>query len=395
MDCKMIKKYLSDKVDLRLSQKIESRISAHTSQCRACEHDVELYAATRSLLKSVYPDVIAPSGFSSRVMATIGKGAAKPVYPIWSLRSNKILVPAAAIAACAVLITGLYFQGAFLPAFPGSSDERQAQILQEEILREDESVTDEQSYVNGEMPLPQAEKEVVKVESPSGEIITAQNEQNELQPTDILVQEIPELKHPVADQSVPSPESKNRVSVTRTSREQAKPTISIVPISSESQTSAFVWPEIPHPSVFIPRERKINTVSITMDVGRIDRVLTEVEDRERLFRVMPEMTVTDLRGDGTIVMMKSYIIPLTHANLFIDSMKALGDTAEVQKSTVDMTLEYDNMLRTHRKLISDVSDGGEDASDINELISQMIVINERSKENVVHVVVWMRDSIDF
>ena len=128
MDCKKAKQYMSDCKDFRLPERVAIRLSAHICECSKCSHEMDILHKQASHLKMLYPDITAPIGFSSRVMDEISRSSRLPVRVVVPFKLKRLLMPVAAMAACAAMIIGLYYEGAFVTVLPAVYEQPQALI---------------------------------------------------------------------------------------------------------------------------------------------------------------------------------------------------------------------------------------------------------------------------
>ena len=153
--------------------------------------------------------------------------------------------------------------------------------------------------------------------------------------------------------------------------------------------------DIPDASVFMPRRRVIDSVSVNVSVGTINSGLLKLEQRERFFGISADFEVAEISSDGTIVVMRSYLVPNSQVNSFVIHVSSVGSAVEVKRDRVDITQDYQRMLDLHRQSIINMTATGQGAAEVNQLVADLMFFDERSREGVQNVVVWLIDGIEF
>lgn len=364
----------------------------------------------RENLKAIYKDAEAPEGFSSRVMSRIDS----PSKGI-SFKLRRGLRPALAIAACFVLALGMYLAGSGLPGVTPSQDLQTAEVPFEEEPVPGVQIGQETPYVNGDVPVLIAEAEKDSLELPSvsidpasGDVLLAENGQAEVAPDPQATAEAPVSNPPVgvrlvnaaegnndSDSAGPSFRKPEPIVTNGYSHTTAEKPVDIVPLTEQELAFVLSEKEIPHPSVFISRRRVIDSLSVNVSVGTINNALRKIDERERIFGISADTEATELRADGTIVVMRSYIVPTTLANAFIINVSTIGGSDVIKRDSADITEDYNRMLDMHRDLMTDLARTGQGVREINKIAEELLFLDERAKDGVKNVVVWLEDSVDF
>ena|GEM_PF-2361869 len=358
-------------------------------------------------LKMIYKDVKTPDGFNSRVMLRIKAEKIQSLPLSLPSRITRDLRPYIAIAACFVLLVGLYFAGSGLPGVSPIDDKEAVNVLVEADPPSDIKIADRVPYLNGEEPL------VLTIPSNEGQPVAedslVQNGQvNDVADTPAVV-EIPvaEPSEPVLLEAIaqtndrptleapsvikPEPSAANGYAAMTVK----DPITEIKLVEDTALTFVLNEADIPDYSLFMPRRRVIDSVSINIGVGTINSGLLKLEQRERLFDISADAELTEIRSDGTIVMTRSYVVPASLANAFVTQLSTLGEAVRLNRGSLDITQDYSRLLDAHRDLITDFAATGKGANDINKLVAELMFFDERSREGVRNVVVVLEDGVDF
>jgi len=366
-------------------------------------------------LKMIYKDVEVPDGFSARVMLRIKAEKVQSLPLSIPSRLARDLRPYIAIAACFVLLVGLYFAGSGLPGV-SPIDEKEAVIVPVEADPSlDIKIADRQPYLNGDVSLTsEREEKPADLLSPSNEnqpVVEdslAQNGQlNDVADTSAVI-EIPvvEPSEPVMLVAIAQTDDRPTLKDPSTKPDPPAangyadmtvkdPITEIKLIEDTALTFVLNEADIPDLSVFMPHRRVIDSVSVNISVGTINSGVLKLEQRERLFDISADVEVTEIRPDGTIVIMRSYVLPTSFANAFVTQLSALGDDARLIRNSLDITQDYTRLLDAHRELIADLPATGQGVDEINRLVSELKLFDERSREGVRNVVVFLEDAVDF
>jgi len=363
----------------------------------------------RKNLKAIYKDVKAPVGFSSRVMVKITAETVKMRSSDKSFGLMRRLRPAIAIAASFILITAIYLAGVGMRVFAPTEDLRTA-----ESPLPDAQTINEVPYVNGDRPVLIAETEdpldlpPVTVYPAAEKIPLAESARTEDVPDVVATVQTPVSDTPVDVRLVAVTEDSNGgfpVPALREHKPAAtngyshaissnKP-VEIVPLVEEQAAFVLSEADIPHPSVFMSRRRVIDSLSVNVSVGTINNALRKIDERERLFGVSADTEATELRADGTIVVMRSYVLPNAIANAFVTNVSAIGSSDGIKRNRVDITKDYNRMLDIHRDFLLNLAGTGQGMRDLNEIAGKLVYLDKRAKDGVKNVVVWLEDGVDF
>jgi len=409
MDRKFIKKMIFGKKDIRLP---EDYIVIDNEQIVWQDTSLMNEPQMGISLKMIYSDVQAPLGFSERLMDKIREEKrAKKVLP-FSIEFKKMLTPFVAVAACAVLLIGLFADGVFTP----SVRDTQIALVDEPVQEipidqtDNEVVVAQVPYVNGdqvsEETIPEAAlvEEPIEVDEPVLEdAVVAENgqkEEEELPPAPVVVAEAPaappaapvQRNAPIALTTVAVPVS---VTVEEPVVSIPKPPVEAVQTVEEALPTVFDKALIPDADVFVNRKRTINSTLINVSVLRIDAALTRLEQIESTLSLKADLVETNLRPDGTIVMVRSYAVPQTTAMGFVNRLTALGIDAKTRNDNADITFEYNLLLQQHRESSQRAFQTGKGFQETNEIISQLMFLNRRSTSGMRNIVVFLEDGVDF
>lgn len=363
----------------------------------------------RKNLKAIYKDTKAPAGFSSRVMQRITAEAVRTRPSGISFGLMRRLRPAIAIAASFILITGIYLAGFGMPVLAPTEDLRTA-----ETPLPDAQTAKEAPYVNGGRPLLIAEAEdlldlpPVTVYPAAEDMPLAESARVEDVPDAVATVQTPVSDPPVDVRLVADTVDSNGDSAPPALREHKpaaangyshavaadKPPV-IAPLAEQDASFVLSEADIPHPSVFMSRRRVIESLSVNISVGTINNALRKLKERESLFGITADTEAADIRSDGTIIMMRSYIVPTSLANAFIAHINAVGSSGGIKRDRADITQEYNRMLDSHRDLMIDMARTGQGVREINEIAEELLFFDERAKDGVKNVVVWLEDGVDF
>ena len=343
-------------------------------------------------LKIIYKDVNAPDGFSLRVMLKVKAEAVRTMPSSASLHLLRRLRPALAIAACFVLLVGLYLTDVISPGVPSIEERETVQVPFEGEI----------PYINGDSPVVKAETaekpEVIPAPvipvTPSADLALVQNGQADGLPDTAVAQETPAL--------IPLPplqDSPVAVRLVTASQDNggAVSEPSLLPQPLAEKVTPFIVDEadIPDSSVFMPRRRVIDSVSVNIGVGTINKAKAILEQRERFFGISADFEVAEISSDGAIVAMRSYLVPNSQVNSFVTHVSSVGSAVEVKRDRVDITQDYQRILDLHRQSIINMTATGQGAAEVNQLVADLMFFNERSREGVQNVVVWLIDGVDF
>jgi len=415
MDTKRIKKRISDMIGLRLPVKKQTLPEPAESVYSSLRRDSDIQFNQGIILKRIYKDVKAPDSFSSCVMLRIRKEKLKALPLRFSLRLTRDLRPVAAVAACFVLIAGLYFGGAFLPAVPFEDERETVQTPVEGVDPLDIQTAEKHPYVNGDGPILSADtqEEPADVPAPATEVqpavntLLAQNGQVDDLSDDAVTLEAPVIgssdqvrlvtvsqDNDNADAEEPAlPDSFSANGYSRA--EAVSKPLEIAPLANENAAFVLSEADIPDTSLFMPRKRVIDSVSVSITVGTINNALRKLEEREQLFEVFADNEATEIRTDGTIVVMRSYVVPKSLESSFIAQVSALGEAAKIKRDSIDITQDYNLMLASHRDYIADLAATGQGVRKINDIVAELVFFDKRANEGVRNVVVWLEDAVDF
>ena len=346
-------------------------------------HQTSLY------LKAVYPEITAPIGFSSRVMSEISRSSRRPVPMAVPFKLKRLLMPVAVMAASAILIIGLYFEGAFMTVSPAI--EEQPQALIEEVPYQNGNVIDAHNVAEDNetallppLVLPEEVETPHKSDDVAGNIAVVA-----ITP---VAPDTPVLREKPADHSLAAVSNIQKgngdTAITDSS-------VDIIPLDERIETIKTDLTEIPDISIFIPRTRIVNSVSVNVVVGRIDEALKFLERIELVYGMVPDVTETNLLGDGTISMIRSYTIPRSFVNSIVVGMSSIGEISEVKRSSIDITADYKELLDAHIKLIRELSATGEGVSELKDLISHMVLLDNMARHEVSNIIITIEDNIDF
>jgi len=357
-------------------------------------------------LKMIYKDVKAPDGFNSRLMLRIKAEKVQSLPLRLPSRLARDLRPYIAIAACFVLLVGLYFAGSGLPGVSPIDDKEAVNVHVEADPSLDIKIAEREPYLNGEEPL------VLTIPSNEGQPVAedslAQNGQlNDVADTPAVI-EIPvaEPSEPVLLEAIAQTDDRPTLKVPSARPEPSAangysaltvkdPITEIKLIEDTALTLVLSEADIPDISVFMPRRRVIDSVSVNISVGTINSGVIKLEQRERLFNFSADTELTEIRSDGTIVMTRSYVVPASLANAFVTQLSTLGDYVRINRNTLDITQDYSRLLDAHRNLITHFAATGQGAGEINKLVAELMFFDERSREGVRNVVVVLEDGVDF
>jgi len=343
-------------------------------------------------LKMIYKDVKAPDGFSVRVMLKIKSESVQALPSNTSSRLLRRLRPALAIAACFILLLGLYLSNMIMPGVPSIDEREVVQVPFEGEI----------PYVNGDDPFvmvePSEKPEVIPFPviplAPSADAPLAQNGQADGLPDTAVDQETPAL--------IPSPplqDSPVAVRLVTASQDNggAVSEPSLLPQLLAEKVTPFIVDEadIPDASVFMPRRRVIDSVSVNIGVGTINKAKVILEQREQFFGISADFEAVEISSDGAIVAMRSYLVPNSQVNSFVTHVSSVGSAVEVKRDRVDITQDYQRILDLHRQSIINMTATGQGAAEVNQLVADLMFFNERSREGVQNVVVWLIDGVDF
>ncbi len=363
-----------------------------------------VFLNVRPLLKAVYPDMKAPSGFAFSVMEDVRHlNTQVPfVIPAWF---GKTLRPVAAIALSAALIFGLFAHDGtdldVIPAEGGQIYENGNETDEPAILVEPD-ISGNNQFVQAEPTEPSDEPEMEDISQQTqdtSEPPAIQDPQINLDVTignEAVAEATPKQDKPLAFETVAvSPLSPVSSNGNMKVIDDIPESITIGRLDREPVIIAFNEAVIPDPSVFVRRERIIEVESIRLSVQRIDKVFSRIEGRAEFFNVKSDMTVTNIRDDGTIIVMKSFNVPSGLADIFVTHIAAFGKVSERDSSRLDITSEYSQMLDEQSELINEVLKTGNKAQELRGLINDLIFFEQRSKPGTKNVVVWLEDGVDF
>jgi len=397
MDCKKAKQYMSDYKDFRLPKRAAIRLDAHICGCSRCTHEMDILNQTSLHLKVAYPEITAPIGFSSRVMSEISRSSRRPAPMVVPFKLKRLLMPVAVMAASAILIIGLYYEGAFMTVSPAI--EEQPQALIEEVPYQNGNVIDAHNVAEDNetamlpplvLPEEPADSELT-VEAPHKSVDVEDNVAV-VENTPVTI-DIPAFREKPVDHSLETVShiqgTNGYTAITDSSF------VDIIPLDERIETNKADLTEIPDFSIFMPRDRIINSISVNVFVGRIDEALEHIERIELLYGIVPDMTETNLLGDGTIAMSRSYTIPSKFVNSIVVGMSSIGAASEVKRSSIDITADYKEMIDAHIKLIRELSATGEGVSELKDLISQMMRLDNMARHEVSNIILTIEDKIDF
>jgi len=322
-------------------------------------------------------------------------------------RLARDLRPYIAVAACFVLLVGLYFAGSGLPGVSPIEDNEAVNVPfvtdSEPYLNGNVSLTLESDEESSDLPIPSNEGQSVAENS------LAQNGQvNDIADTPAVI-EIPveQPSEPVLLEAIaqtndrPTSEAPSVIKpdlpaangyALMTVNDKITETM---PIEDKALTFILSEADIPDSSLFIPRRRVVDSLSVNISVGTINSGLLKLEQRERLFDISPDFVITEIRSNGTIVMIRSYVVPTMFANAFVTQLSMLGENVKLNRGSLDITQDYFKLLDAHRDLIIDMSATGKGADEINKLVAELRFFDERSHEGVRNVVVMLEDGVDF
>lgn len=404
MNCIKLRKLMSDKVDFLLPEKEERQFDIHLERCYKCRNDTEVLLNVRPFLKAVYPDIKAPSGFALSVMkeARLLDAQVPFALPVWFGRT---LRPVAAIALSAALLFGLFAHDRIdlnvIPVEEGQVHENYNEANDPVILAEPDANEDNQ-FVRADPAEPSDEPKMEDVPQQTQE--TEEPSAGQGLPADfdvpnvleVFAEAIPEQDRPLAFETVavssPSPVASN--GNIKAVDDFAEPITTGQP-DEKIATVAFNEADIPEPSVFVRRRRVIESESVRLSVQRADKALSQIEERAEFFGVKSDMKVTDIKDDGTIVVMKSFSMPSGLADTFVTHLAAFGSIAERDSRKFDVTAEYSQMLDEHSELINEVLKSGNKAQELRVLVNDLIFFDQRSKPGMKNVVIWLEDGVDF
>ena len=358
-------------------------------------------------LKMIYKDVKTPDGFNSRVMLRIKAEKIQSLPLSLPSRITRDLRPYIAIAACFVLLVGLYFAGSGLPGVSPIDDKEAVNVP---------VVADKEPYLNGDVSLiSEIEEEPSDLTIPSNEgqpvaedSLVQNGQVNDVADTPAVV-EIPvaEPSEPVLLEAIAQTNDRPTLEVPSVVKPEPSaangyaamtvkdPITEIKLVEDTALTFVLNEADIPDYSLFMPRRRVIDSVSINIGVGTINSGLLKLEQRERLFDISADAELTEIRSDGTIVMTRSYVVPAALANAFVTQLSMLGEVVGLNRGSLDITQDYSRLLDAHRDLITDFAATGKGANDINKIVAELMLFDERSREGVRNVVVVLEDGVDF
>jgi len=405
MNCKQITRLMSDKIDLLLPRKVEKQFDIHTRECSLCDTDMKALLSAKQMLKALYPDMSAPLGLRSAVMREIasqrGIGA---VYSFHSL-VGRLHKPFAAVALSAAILLGLFALDRNLSGLRELPEEvQQAYGNGTKIQETQETAIDDSSngsaLAQTDQSEPSAEPKITDeppVTYVAEEVTTVQempvNEEPPL--IDATFLSVPEEPRSpiVVEKTVaeiqPSASHNGSVKIT-------EPVLTPVSLNAEySEPIIFSEADIPDPFVFLRRKRVIEVTTIKITVPRIDKALPLLEDRAELFGFKPDMTNTQLKENGTITVMQSFIVPMGMAHILTNQLFILGSVTSREKSSLDVTSDYSRMLDEHSLLLEEVVKSGTGVRHLKELVEQLMFFDKRSQPGVENVVIWLEDGVDF
>lgn len=391
MDCKKSRKLMSDRLDSRLPENESSRFDLHNDTCRQCKESYEEVAYIGTLLKVSYPAAAAPAGFSARVMNRIETEEIRKefVFPTWFKIS---LGPVAAMTLSAALLYGIFFAPRALA--PVNVPDEQARVIEEVEL----PFVQENGLEEIVPSLEDSLTVVLPVEEPDVVIAHVEATQEEVEVEPVYLEPVV-LTPPTQEREPDGVVNGDKPAALPVNGAAIKVPSVAIPINDGvvylEEENVFQYAGIPDSSVFKSRKRVIDAAAVSVAVRRIDSSLPELERLAQNNGLTPDMTINSIRDDGTIVVMRSFVVPVRLANTFINSVRSIGDASSVKRSSLDITGEYSDMLATHRQLIGERILDSKDVSQINTLISELVMLDNRSKPGFLNVVVWLEDGVDF
>ena len=396
MNCIKVRKLMSDKADYLLPEKAEKQFDLHLERCYKCRNDMEVLLNVRPFLKAVYPDVKAPSGFALSVMKEVRHLNAQVPFalPVWFGRT---LRPVAAMALSAALLFGLFARDStdlnVIPVEEGQVYENGIEANDPVILAEPDTNEDNQ-FVQVEPTEPSDEpKQETEEPAVEQELPTDSGEPNV---QEVFAEATPEQDRSLAFETIavskPSPVSLNGDEKVNNDKPIST---TIEQLDKQPVIITFNEADIPEPSVFVRRRRIIESESVRLSVQRVDKALSQIEERAEFFGVKSDMKVTDIKDDGTIVVMKSFSVPSGLADTFMTHLAAFGNVVERDSRKFDVTAEYSQMLDEHSELINEVLKSGNKAQELRVLVNDLIFFEQRSKPGMKNVVIWLEDGVDF
>ena len=349
-------------------------------------------------LKAIYKDAKAPEGFSLCVMQRIKVQAQSSPSKDVSFSLRRALRPAIAVAACFVLALGMYIAAGGLPGVSPVEDLRTAEAPAEDEPKRDVQIVEEVPYINGDGPALMAEaKEVpvdlppVIVEPPLDNASIAQNGQN----NDLPADNVPLLTVSAVNGDSALRRSEPAVANGHSHAVTSDKPVEIVPLTEIQSSFVLSEADIPDTSLFVPRRRVINSVSVNISVGTINKAKLMLEQRERLFGISADVESAEIRSDGTIVTMRSYLVPNSQVNSFVTHVSSVGSAVQIKRDSMDITQDFQRMLGLHRESIINMTATGQGISSVNEIVADLMFLDKRSHEGVQNVVVWLEDAVDF
>jgi len=352
----------------------------------------------RENLKAIYKDAKAPEGFSLRVMQRIKSQVQGSPSKDVSFTLRRALRPAIAVAACFVLALGMYLAAGGLPGVDPVEDLRTAEVPVGDEPIPDVRIVEEVPYINGDRPalMAQAKEEPVDlppviVEPPLDNASIGQNAQN----NDLPADNVPLVTVAAVNGDSALRRAEPAVTNGHSHAVTADKPVVIVPLAEIQPSFVLSEADIPDTSLFMPRRRVINSVSVNLSVGTINKAKLMLEQRERLFGISADVEAAEIRSDGTIVTMRSYLVPNSQVNSFVTHVSGVGSAVQIKRDSIDITQDYQRMLGLHRESIINTTATGQGAAEVNQLAADLMFFNERSREGVQNVVVWLIDGVDF